>query len=256
MVSDVQMKFFDSTCELGTFKKASTRENSMLPFIVGGGIIFGVVSAGIAVYKKYTSSEDKSASVQPLSIGRFAIWGQPNSGKTTFISRLMGKPIPAGKKEATTTRTNYSNVPVVHVDDCAYRILEIADMPGTKDRLDDWLELVRSHEHIFYLLNLSRTDSNYMAAVRRHLSSTVEALRASSKKVKRLNIIASHVDLSAWKDIDAAQVNNVLQSDDEFCKLYESIDGVAGYVYAANLTDEASFKRLIESIIKDVRARA
>jgi GTPase Era involved in 16S rRNA processing len=222
----------------------------MLPFIVAG--IAG--AAAYAAYKKYKSPKNKSASVPPpVSIGKFAIWGQPNSGKSTFISQLVGKPTPAGQKEATTSKTVHSNIPVVREGNRDYQISEITDMPGHKDRRGDWLKLVKSHDHVFYLLDLSRTASDYIASVRYDLSTTVEALKSSPKTVKRLHIIASHVDQSDWKHVDAAQVNNELQRDDQFSMLYELTDGVAGYVYVANLTDEASFKRLIESIIKDVR---
>lgn len=223
----------------------------MLPFIAVGVAVGAAVAV---VYKKYKSSEVGPSSTPPISIGGFAIWGRPNTGKTTFIRQLMGQPVSSAKKESTTAKTVYRTIPVISIDGRDYQIKEIADMPGTKDRKDDWLKLVRSHEHIFYLLNLARTESGYMAEVRHDLGATVDALRSSSKPVKRINIIASHVDQSAWKDIDAAQVNNVLQSDDQFCKLYESLDGVAGYVYAADLTDNASFQRLIESVINDVRA--
>lgn len=224
----------------------------MIPFIVGGAV--ALISAGTYIYKTITSTSVvvTPTPAAPMSLGRFAIWGRPNAGKSTFIGRLIGKPIPAGQKQATTTRTIHRNIPTYEVDGKKVRIDEIVDMPGTKDRLEDWRDLVRSHDHVFYIINLARLDElGYQADVRFDLRETVEALKKSSKLVKRLHIISSHVDESRWKSLSAAEVNNVLLNDDEFCKLYESKDGVAGYVYAANLTEASSFQRLIESIVKD-----
>jgi GTPase SAR1 family protein len=222
----------------------------MLPFIAVG-LVAGV---GIAIYKKYNNSQDKAVPVAAVSIGKFAIWGRPNAGKTTFINRLLGKTTDSQRKEATTAKTVYKDIPFIKIAGADYKINEIVDMPGTQDRRGDWLELVKSHEHVFYLLNLARTDSPYMSEVRKDLSETVRALRASGKSIKRINIIASHVDESSWKNINPAEINNILQNDDDFRKLYETIDGVAGYVYAANLTDTENFQRLIESVVKDVIA--
>lgn len=205
-------------------------------------------------YDKYSKRDgNKSHTVEkPKSLGKFAIWGRPNAGKTTFIRRLLGKSI-TSQKEATTARDPYTSIPIVEVSGRKYQINEISDMPGTTDRKQSWLELVQSHQHVFYMINLALASNNadYRAAVRSDLKETVSALQKSEKKVKRLNIIASHIDMTALKDIDPAEITNRLQSDDEFCLLYESIEGVAGYVYAVNLIDETSFNRLLESIIKD-----
>lgn len=222
----------------------------MLPFIAAGL----VVGVGVAIYKKFNNSQESLVLVEAIPIGKFAIWGRPNAGKTTFINRLMCNAVDAQRKEATTARTVYKTIPFVKIAGIDYKIDEIVDMPGTQDRRGDWLALVKSHEHVFYLLNLARTDSAYKAEVRKDLFETVSALRASGKIVKRINIIASHVDESSWKNIKPAEVNNILQNDDNFRKLYETIDDVAGYVYAANLTDAENFQRLIESIVKDAIA--
>jgi ribosome biogenesis GTPase A len=219
----------------------------MLPFI-----ILGVAGAtAYAAYKKYASGHNSSVP-SAISVGKFAIWGLPNSGKSTFISQLLRKPHAHGHKEATTAKTVYSTIPLVQIGTRQFRIESIVDMPGTRDRLADWLELVNSHQHVFYLINLARkNDREYMAGVRYDLSKTVDALKTSTKTLKRLNIIASHVDESFLNDISIAEVNNHLQEDNDFQRVFESIDGVAGYVYTANLTDKDSFKRLLESILKD-----
>ncbi|MYM65702.1 hypothetical protein GTP45_02495 [Pseudoduganella sp. FT55W] len=222
----------------------------MLPFIILG------IAGGTAytIYKKLKSPPPVVKDLAPTSVGKFAIWGLPNSGKTTFINQLLNRE-PSGQKEATTAKTVYSSIPKVEIDGRSYRIESITDMPGTRDRLSDWLEMVQSHQHIFYLVNLARkNEREYMAGVRHDLSKTVEALANSSTSSKRLNIIASHVDESFLKDISTAEVNNHLQDDEEFRRVFESMEGVKGYVYTANLIDRSSFQRLLESILKDYAA--
>lgn len=229
----------------------------MLPFIVAG--VAGIAALG-AAYKIYSGRNGSSTKPQATEhsppvqrLGSFVIWGRPNSGKTTFITQLRGQKIDPVVKQATTSRTTYSNVELPLSTKCV--VDSIVDMPGTDDRLDDWRALVEKGDHVFYMLNLSRTDdASYVAAVRTDLKTTIEALNKSVKPRKRINIIASHVDESKWKTIDAAQVNNVLQDDAIIRRMYESMDGVKGYVYSANLTDPASFKRLLQSIVDDCQA--
>ncbi|WP_281170955.1 GTPase domain-containing protein [Curvibacter lanceolatus] len=181
------------------------------------------------------------------------MWGRPNSGKTTFISQLRGEHVQLAEKKATTSRVTYKDVKLRLAAE--FVVESIVDMPGTDDRLDDWRELVAKGDHVFYLLNISRTDdAGYVAAVRTDLKATIEALNKSSKGRKRINIIASHVDQSKWNTVDVAQVNNVLQEDPVIRRMYESMEGVKGYVYSANLTDPASFKRLLQSIVDDLQA--
>lgn len=131
---------------------------------------------------------------------------------------------------------------------------EIVDMPGTGDRLSDWLNLVAEKNHIFYMIDLSRADNQqYIYGVKEDVQATVKALRDSKKTIKKIHIIASHVDESKWKNVDAAHINNELQDDDEIRLLYESIDDVSGYVYSADLTDDVSLKRLLQSIVDDCK---
>lgn len=220
-------------------------------------IIPAVFLAGVAVYKTLTSDNNVKpvSTPQHKSLGSFVVWGRPNAGKTTFINQLLDKDVDSKMKEATTSQTKHINLPLTVVDGKSYQISEIIDMPGTKDRLEDWLRLVSSHDHVFYMVNLGRIgESDYISAVRSDLKETVTALQKSSKTKKRINIISSHVDESKWKDIDPSEVNNVLQEDQQFRLQYESMEGVAGYVYAANLTDKDSFKRMLDSIIRDCYA--
>eukprot|EP01032_Pedospumella_encystans_P008637 gene8637-10228_t len=119
-----------------------------------------------------------------------------------------------------------------------YKVAKVVDIPGTQDRFSDFLSYVKSFEHAFYLVNLAKLkDAHYIARVRSDITKTIEALKASTSK--RLNIIGTHVDESEWKNIQASEVNNVLQEDEIFRALYESTTEVAGYVYVANLTDDA-----------------
>lgn len=226
----------------------------MLPLIVAGAAVLGAVA--YKVYSDITGSPTRPPPTSPppaRRLGSFVIWGRPNSGKTTFISQMRGEHIQLVKKEATTSRTTYNDVKLRLAAECV--VDSIVDMPGTDDRLDDWCELVAKGDHVFYLLNLSRTDdAGYAAAVRTDLKATIEALNKSSKGRKRINIIASHVDQSKWNTVDAAQVNNVLQEDPVIRRMYESMEGVKGYVYSANLTDPTSFKRLLQSIVDDLQA--
>lgn len=218
---------------------ASRREKIILPFIIAGVVV--TVASGVAAYKKYLS---------PIAVGRFAIWGREDVGKTTFVKRLLGRPVPA-QKEGTSAHRIYKNIPIVAIDGVTYRISEIVDMPGTRDRRAAWQQLVQSHEHIFYLVNIANRQGSYLASVKADLKATRDAMESPLKKDKRLHIVATHVDESTFCDTDIAQLNNVLQKDEDFCLLYESIGERAGYVYAVNLTNEASFRRLIESVLID-----
>lgn len=230
----------------------------MLPFIFGG---IALVGAGVAAYR-YFAEDDKVKPVVnvtpvPRTLGTFIVWGRPNTGKTTFIAGLRGVPaVPGVSKEATTSRTTYTDVLITGLDRGPHIVKEIADMPGTKDRLPDWLKHVKNLDHVFYLVNLARVgESTYLSSVRSDIAQTITALKDSSKQSKRLNIIGSHVDESEWREIAASEVNNVLQEDERFRMLYESMDGVAGYVYAANLTNSDSFKQLLQSIANDILAQ-
>ena len=227
----------------------------MLPIIVGVVVLVAIgAGSGAAVYKRRQKRQEATPPPKPL--GKFAVWGRPNAGKTTFISRFVDPKAQPGAKEQTTSRRTYTTIPPFTVDTNSYQINEITDMPGTRDRLKDWLALVASHEHIFYILNFARrNDAEYRAGVRADLQDTTAALADSSKSVKRLHIIASHVDQSHLADEPEAEVHNKLQADPEIQRFCSEITGVDWYVYAVNLTDGASFKRLRDSIVRDLDFR-
>lgn len=223
------------------------------------GVVLSVGVVAVRLFKYFVSAENK---IKPFSdaaplrcrLGSFVVWGRPNVGKTTFIARLRGENLDPAKKSATTSRAVYTDVKVDDLKGGNYLISEIVDMPGTEDRLNDWLKAVAEKDHVFYMINLSRSgDAGYVSRIREDVKATIKALRDSNKKEKgrRIHIIASHVDESKWKDEDVAQVNNILQDDPEMRLLYESLEDVSGYVYCADLTNEVSFKRLLQSIVDD-----
>lgn len=224
----------------------------MLPFLIGGAaaILTGV---GAAIYK-YCWEDESNAAATTVSLKRFAIWGRPDVGKTTFIARLRGRPVDAGRKEASTSRQVYKDIPPISLDEKSYLIDEIVDMPGNKDRFADWLKLVSEYEHVFYLVNLARTgDTDYQAGVRYDLKETMEELRRCQKDDKKLHIIVSHIDESHLKNVNPNEINNALHQDEVVRQFYEQVHGVKSYLYAANLVNEENFRQLIQSIVRDTQ---
>ncbi|QCP83215.1 hypothetical protein D0C27_15560 [Alcaligenes faecalis] len=225
----------------------------MLPYLIGGAAVL-LSSVGAAIYKYYSEDDPPSPS-NTVSLKRFAIWGRPNVGKTTFIARLCRRSVIVERKEASTSKQVYTSIPPIELDGNRYLINEIVDMPGTKDRLADWLDLVRTHEQVFYLVNLGLThEKEYQAAVRHDLKKTVEKLLDCEKQNKTLHIIFTHIDKSHLSHIKPEEVNNQLH-DDEIAKHFlEYTSEVKCYMYAVNLMDENNFQQLINSIVRDANA--
>lgn len=226
----------------------------MLPvLLVGAGAL---VAGGVAIYKYATKDKNPQPKTVSKSLGTFVIWGRPNVGKTTFIARLRGLDPAPKDKRASTSRTEYLDVALKGVASGDFVIDKIVDMPGTEDRLKDWLEMVATESHVFYMIDLSRlTEAAYISRVKLDVAETVKALGESSKKRKRINIIASHVDESKWgASKDNPQLHNLLQADPEIRALYESLDDVSGYIYSGDLTDKDSFQRLLQGVVNDCTA--
>jgi len=224
----------------------------MLPFLIGGAaaILTGV---GAAIYK-YCWEDESNTTATTVSLKRFAIWGRPGVGKTTFIARLRGQPVDVERKEASTSKQVYKDIPPISLDEKSYLIDEVIDMPGNRDRFADWLELVRSCEHVFYLVNMARTgDTDYQAGVRYDLKETMEELRRCQKVDKKLHIIVSHIDESHLKDVNPNEINNELHQDKVVREFYEQVQEVKSYLYAANLVNEENFRQLIQSIVRDTQ---
>ena len=222
----------------------------MLPFIIAGAV---VVSGVVTYFVRKDGDKKKASNRTPdcPSLGTLAIWGRPDVGKTTFMNFLLGNDHQCMKKEATTHRREYSNTKV-RAAGCEYLIKTITDMPGTMDRMDDWLDQVRQSDHVFYMLDASREDGRYVKQILHDLKETVTVIReVKAGNQKKIHIIVTHIDLSRFKDFDTSTVHNELQQDDFFREIYESGEGVCGYVYVANLTDPSSCERLMTSIVGD-----
>jgi GTPase SAR1 family protein len=223
----------------------------MLPIIVAG--VVGVAALAGGVYK-YTKSKKTAEEVkEPKSLGGFAVWGQPDTGKTTFIARLRGLE-PTGEKEQTTSLRRFGRFELKGVDGGPYEIKELVDMPGSKDRLSDWLEQVSSKDYVFYIVDLSNLDSDdYRRKIKFDVERTVERLAEIDTPKKRVNIIGTHLDKSVWNSVDAARVNNSVLQDARMREIRELFGKVAGYVYSVNLMDKKSSIRLLQDIANDCK---
>lgn len=217
-----------------------------------------VATAAVSIYKFATSnseSEEKNEtnSLKEIRLGDFVVWGRPDSGKTTFIRRLQGRDI-LSEKEATIAKEQIRNTHLSFLSEAKYIVDEITDMPGTEDRLSDWLSGVIEKKHAFYVVNLRklREDADYAGWVKKHLKDTVKALEDSNKKDKKIHIIATHVDMSKWSDVRQSDVNNVIRQDDVVRKIIESKGSVQGYFYAVNLTDRDYFVKIMRGIVNDI----
>lgn len=221
----------------------------MLPFIVAG--VVGVAALAGGIYKYASSKKPAGETKGPKSLGGFAVWGQPETGKTTFIARLRGVD-PTGEKEQTTSLRRFGKFEVKGLDGGPYEIQELVDMPGSKDRLNDWLDQVASKKHIFYIVNLAKVaDESYRRKVKFDIEKTVEKLAGSDSKGKRVNIIGTHLDKSEWRSVDVARVNNTILQDPSMREVRELFGSVAGYVYSVNLMDKKSASRLLQDIAND-----
>lgn len=220
----------------------------MIPLIALGA---AVVGASYGAYKYFSPKEDPKPSNLPKNLGDFATWGQPDTGKTTFITRLRGLE-PTIKKESTYSAKRISKFEITGQDGQKYEVQEIFDLPGLEDRLNDWLTQVESRKNIFYIINLTNLENeSYLRNVKKDIQATVEKIKSTTNKNKRVNIIGTHLDQSKWKGHDPARVNNEILQDDCMREIREYFGDVAGYVYSANLTDKNSSNRLIQDIIND-----
>jgi len=231
----------------------------MLPFIIGGIAVAAAVTAGTTIYKKFSSDEDEIE-----SLGSFAIWGRPDSGKTTFVYRIQQKNIPEEKEATTSKQPPVTDIKPFTINGKKFKINEITDLPGTVDRQRIWKTLVSEKKHIFYLVNLSRlSDAKYLSNVKHDLQLTAKTIGDLKSGIKPIHIIGTHIDESEFKDLEDSQVGNVLQQNSKIRAIHESIqhssdkfknsEEMKGFLYPVNLMDELSFKILIESIINDIK---
>jgi GTPase SAR1 family protein len=118
--------------------------------------VAGAIGAKLEVMRMNSAFKKKTENATPevKSRGSFVVWGRPDSGKTTFISRLLGKQ-PPEKKESTDSIKTYKKVPLNFLNGGLFEVDEIADMPGNLDFRDKWLQMVIEKDHVFYLIDLS-----------------------------------------------------------------------------------------------------
>lgn len=221
----------------------------MLP-IIAGVVAVAAVAGGVYSYVSSKRAGSEVKKPEPKCLGDFAVWGQPDTGKTTFIARLRG--VEPGEKEQTTSLKRYGRFRLKGVDGGPFEIKALVDMPGSRDRLDDWLAQVESNRHVFYVVSLAKVaEEHYRRKVRFDIERTVERLAAAGSGCNRVNIIGTHLDQSEWKSVDEARVNNVIMQDPCMREVRELFGAVAGYVYSANLMDKNSAARLLQDLVND-----
>lgn len=217
------------------------------------GCVVGLAALAGGVYKYATSKESPGEVEKPKNLGSFAVWGQPDTGKTTFTARLRGLE-PAGEKEQTSSIRRFGKLELKGLNGGPYEIQELVDMPGNKDRLNDWLALAASKKNVFYIINLARlADDGYRRKVRGDIEKTVERLASAKVDGKKVNIIGTHLDSSEWGAVDVARVNNTILQSQHMREVRELFGNVAGYVYSANLMDKNSATRLLQDIANDCK---
>lgn len=216
------------------------------------GAALGSVLVSVGINYLVNRRADKSSIQKCKNLGNFVIWGRPDSGKTTFISRLLGKE-PPEEKEGTDSIKKYERVSLHFLNDGPFIVNEIADMPGNSDFRDKWLQMVIEKDHVFYLIDLERlSKEEYLTQVRVDVRDTVLALENSEKKDKRINFIATHLDRSQWKDIERSRVNNVMNDDVRIRQIREARGGVKGCLYSVNLMDKKDFEKLMQDVVNDI----
>lgn len=226
----------------------------MLPFIIAGVALTGLAAAATAYYKRGANKDEKPHN-SAIPLGDFAIWGQPDTGKTTFIACLRGKAPTSETKIQTTSIKHYGKFEIISRDGQVYEVQELFDMPGGEDRLDNWLTEIEKREHIFYIVSLAKLeDPAYLRRVRKDIAHTVERLKSTNKERKSIHIIGAHLDNSKWKDFEPARVKEKIIQDDVVREIREYFGKTAGYFYAANLLDLNSVTHLIKDIISDCTA--
>ena len=228
-----------------------------LPLILG--VAAGIAAAATAGYKIYQSYFNDDVT----SLNEFSLWGLPNSGKTTFIKRLLELEVDGEVKEQTTSKNVIEDIPIKEIGGKKYKIERIIDLPGTKDRLECWIDNALKNKNSYFLINLCSLEDKNSSEYYIRLMSVFETLKKrvndKSKELSKgnfkLNIIYTHIDKSE-SEFNAAQVTNELMDRDICRKVYEYFqeDGENNFkvkVYAVNLLNGDSSAKLIEDLIKD-----
>lgn len=222
----------------------------MLPFIAAGIVFIG--AGGAALYKYFSNEDEKSQSgkKERIDIGSIALWGVPNSGKSTFVKRLLGEN-PSEKKIQTMNVEVHKNLEF-ESNGTIYNIELIRDMPGVDTRKSDWLKHVEKSKNSIYLINLERlfVEQDYLRKVLSHLRELREALAIDENK--NLMIIGTHLDKTEFSQSEES--NNLIQQTDHFDRVREVFHSV--WFYSVNLLDDCSCRNLIQSIVSDINAKS
>jgi len=184
------------------------------------------------------------------NIGAIALWGVPNSGKSTFVKRLLGK-APDEQKIQTTNITPYPNLEF-DSNGRNYKIEVIYDMPGVVSRKSEWLNHVKKAKNSIYLVNLEKffvPGDEYRREVRQHLKELKEVLGESG--VENLIVVGTHLDKTTFSD--SVESNNLIQQSREFHAILEVFQSI--WFYSVNLMDGDSCRKLISSIVGDIDAK-
>lgn len=208
---------------------------------VATGVVGGIVS-----YVIKPAPEEKIK-----NIGSIALWGVPNSGKSTFVKRLLGE-APSEEKIQTSSIKKYPNLEF-ESDGITYIIESIYDMPGVETRKEEWLEHVKKSKNSIYLVNLEKLfdeRDNYSRTVRQHLKELKDALTKGGSK--NLIIVGTHLDKTKFSSSN--EPNNLIQNSPQFELIREIFHSV--WFYSVNLLDDHSCIDLIKSIVGDIDAKS
>lgn len=214
----------------------------------------GVVAAAVI---KYVMTDDEVSGERPVTttknIGPIALWGVPNSGKSTFVKRLLGE-APDEIKVQTSHIKRHLNLEFNSAG-INYKIEKIYDMPGVDSRKSEWLSHVKDSETSIYLINLKQyfeKGGAYQKVVKQHLKELKTAL--VENEAINLIVIGTHLDESAF--CGSNEPDNAIQQTEEFEVVMASLQGLTIWFYSVNLLDDSSCRRLIENIVGDINARA
>ena len=177
---------------------------------------------GILAAKRATGP--KQATPPERNIGDVALWGVPDSGKSTFVAQLRSEPL-SPQKEQTRSANKYTDV-VVKANGQRFTIAKIVDMPGTEIRKGDWLKLASTARHSIYLVNLSEYfggNIDYVAAVNQHLKDLRGVFDSGNKDCSSLIILGTHLDKSRFSNVPAP--DNAIHADASFEKLIALVSG-------------------------------
>lgn len=207
-------------------------------------------------YKRIIANHREMDVVMPRPPQDIVIWGMPGAGKTTFIQRLLGEE-PSDKPQQTSSKREFKDIKAFKVDEKQVQINKLIDLPGTYDRLDDWKELVRTHDNLYYLIDLDCLirDKIFFEKNKKIITETVEYIvKTSEDNIKKLNIIYTHSDKTKLQNFERANRRDKLDMLTQVSVIYNLIKmkKIGTYSYVVNLLDEEDSEKLIKDIFRDL----